>query len=59
MTYRPCRCEVPGERKLEPLGTLGTIVRGQAYRDPRRKALGLPDVTKDGGGALKGGYWSD
>ncbi len=59
MTRRPCLCVNPMPPVREPLGTLGVIMRGEGYRDPRRKALGLQDVSQDGGGALKGTFWGE
>jgi len=60
LTYRPCMCESPraGARPA-PLGLLGTLMRGQAYRDKNRERLGLPDVRHDGGGILKGTFWGE
>ncbi len=56
MTYKPCGCEEPG--RFSGVGPGVTVLmRGDAFRDPKRKELGLPDLHADGGGILDGTFW--
>ena len=58
-TRRPCLCDDPAPPTPRLLDGEKIIMRGEGYRDPRRKALGLQDVSQDGGGALKGTFWGE
>ena len=56
MTFKPCQCKEPSPMRTLPLGTLGTIVRGDHPRDPARARLGLPDRTPTEKAVLRGSF---